>query len=215
MKRLTSIVALNEDGAIGYRNELPWKLKSDLKFFQEKTIGNVVIMGRKTFQSIGKPLPGRFNIVISHNSVLFPESENSVVAISVGEALYRASIAKGYNRNEVYVVGGAQIYSLFAPFVDRYLFTLVDKPVPNADAFFDANVVGDLDNWDFQLITDVVPDRARDDAPFTILQVDARDLAIRTIKRAELIEQYGSKVVAQPSNYRGIQSKYDNRVPAE
>ncbi len=172
MKQLTSIVALNEDGAIGCQNQLPWRLKTDLKFFRSQTLGNVVIMGRKTFESIGKPLPGRHNIVLSHNNVLFAQDENSEVATSIDEALAKAG---KFKRSGIFVVGGASTYEQFAPFVDRYLFTRVCKIIPHADAFFDEGMIGDVNEWDLHLLPGIQPVPGLDEADFAVIEAIHRD----------------------------------------
>jgi dihydrofolate reductase len=77
LRSLTSIVAVNRDGVIGRRNGLPWRLRTDMKFFREQTLDNVVIMGRKTFDSLGRgALPRRYNIIISGHFALFPEDSD-------------------------------------------------------------------------------------------------------------------------------------------
>ncbi|KYC32499.1 hypothetical protein A0J57_09470 [Sphingobium sp. 22B] len=190
MKRLTSIVAVNSEGAIGCNNELPWRLKTDLRFFRDQTLDQVVIMGRKTLDSMRKPLPKRHNIVLSHNAVLFPKTDNSEVATSVAEALVDADKWKG---REVFVVGGAATYKQFAPFVDRYLITMVDKYVPNADAFFDQKIFDDESNWELNLLDEVPLSSEEDEAPFKIFEMlHKRPLEVQA-RRAEVIKVYKSK----------------------
>ena len=147
MRRLTSIVAVNKQGVIGARNSLPWKLKSDLAFFKAQTTHNVVIMGRKTFDSIGqKPLPNRFNIVVSHEFRMFPSSDTCVGATGIGEALAAAENApKAFK--DIFIIGGQSMYEQFAPLVDRYLITVVDKIVDDGDTFFRDSLIGDLLAW--------------------------------------------------------------------
>ncbi|WP_311268366.1 dihydrofolate reductase [Sphingobium sp. WCS2017Hpa-17] len=190
MKRLTSIVAVNSQGAIGCNNELPWRLKTDLRFFREQTLNQVVIMGRKTLDSMGRPLPKRHNIVLSHNSVLFQKTENSEVATSVAEALVDADKRKG---REVFVVGGAATYKLFSPFVDRYLITMVDKDVPNADAHFDQAVFNNEDDWDLHCRDDIKFIPEDDEVPFQVFEMrHKRPLEIEALRDA-LVLQYKSK----------------------
>lgn len=140
---LTSIVAVGLRGEIGVRNELPWRLKSDLRFFKRTTLHNLVIMGRKTFQSIGGCLPSRENIVLSHRPTLFEDHAGCHHSHSVGETLHLREKCAA----EAFVIGGALTYQEFAPFVDRYIVTVVRSAFPAADAFFSEQVIGNEDNW--------------------------------------------------------------------
>lgn len=146
---LTSIVAVGLDGAIGIENRLPWQLKSDLKFFKATTKGNIVIMGRKTYESIGGCLPLRENIVLSHTPQLFPKHEGCSHVHSIGETL---SLRMSWPSKDAFVIGGAQTYKQFAPLVDRYLLTIVNARFPEADAFFDQAIIGDESVWTKKLI---------------------------------------------------------------
>ena len=195
MKNLTSIVAVSTEGAIGCRNELPWKLKTDMKFFREKTTENVVIMGRKTYQSIGGCLPNRMNVVLSHNGILFESTPLCQISLSIAEALYASAQHKG---KEVFVVGGASTYEQFAPLVDRYLITIVDKFVEDADAFFSESVFGDEANWSRTLLSEkLVPD-THDEARFQIFEMLARDSDVRFKKRRKVMEEYASCIKPKP-----------------
>jgi dihydrofolate reductase len=136
MKNLTAIVALNHEGVIGCGNALPWRLKTDMRFFKDQTTGGVVLMGRKTFDSLHqRPLKARHNVVISHHFNLFAETETCKIASGIEDGLFRASLAPRLYK-QAFVIGGASMYDQFAPFVDRYLITLVDKVVPDGDTFF-------------------------------------------------------------------------------
>lgn len=192
MKRLTSIVAVNHDGAIGCQNRLPWRVRSDLQFFRKTTLGNVVIMGRKTFDSLGAPLPGRKNLVVTHGFDLFSETDQLRSAGSIEEALARSSKWCS-RREEVYVVGGASMYEQFAPYVDRYLITRVQKPVPSADTFFDEGMLGDPAGWDLQLVGGGVADGKDDEADFEIFEVSKLDPSSERRRRADAVERLGKK----------------------
>jgi dihydrofolate reductase len=136
MEHLTAIVAINHEGVIGAGNALPWRLKRDMRFFREQTTGNVVLMGRKTFDSLGrKCLPGRYNIIVTHQWTQVPQGDLCKAASGVEDALYRATLAPSLFRG-AFVIGGATVYDQFAPYVDRYLITLVDKKVGDGDTFF-------------------------------------------------------------------------------
>lgn len=128
------IVAMAQNRVIGRNNKLPWYLPNDLKYFKQVTMGKPIIMGRLTYESIGKPLPGRVNIVVTRN----PDwrAEGVRVANSLEEAYSLAmSIAEIDGRDEVMVIGGDQIYQAALPLADRIYLTEVHADV-EGDAFF-------------------------------------------------------------------------------
>ncbi|MDB4837149.1 dihydrofolate reductase [Marinomonas sp.] len=131
---LSLIVAMSTNRTIGINNSLPWHLPNDLKYFKQATMGKPIVMGRKTFESIGKPLPGRRNIVISRDPNYTAEGIDVVdsleAAIELGE-----SICLIDGQEDVMVLGGAQIYQLALEKVDRLYITHVDAEV-EGDAFF-------------------------------------------------------------------------------
>ncbi len=131
------IAAVGRNGEIGLRDGLPWRLPSDLRHFRAETMGKPVIMGRKTFATLGRPLPGRFLIVVSRDPALaVPEGVES--ASSVGEALLRGqAIAAQRGAAEVMVAGGAEIYRAALDRADALCLTEVDLD-PEADSFFPA-----------------------------------------------------------------------------
>lgn len=134
MPRLALIAAVAENGCIGINNQLPWYLPEDLKYFRRLTTGSVVIMGRKTYESIGKPLPNRTNIVISRKAGYHPEGIK--VVSSLEDALDLAAQVSEINGiDDVFVIGGAQIYALALPLANRLYLTEVQKTV-EGDAFF-------------------------------------------------------------------------------
>lgn len=198
MQRLTSIVAVNSAGVIGCGNALPWRLRTDMRFFRETTTDNVVLMGRKTFDSLGrKCLPHRFNVVVSHSFNLFAETAECRSASGIGDALFRATLApKKYS--SVFVIGGASMYAQFAPYVDRYLITLVEKDVPAGDTFFDQSFLGDPDRWEINQLRRVAAGPS-DEAAFSIFEVLARDPAVFRDHRDEAIEvARAASIRAQP-----------------
>lgn len=131
MSRISFIVAVAEDGAMGRDNQLPWHLPDDMRFFKRMTMGKPVIMGRKTFESIGKPLPGRRNIVLTRD--LDYRAAGCTVVHSVLAALEAAGDVP-----EIMIGGGAEIYRLFLPEADRIYLTRVMTTVPDSDTFFPA-----------------------------------------------------------------------------
>ncbi len=132
--RLAMIAALSVNGVIGIGNELPWHLPDDLRHFKRHTLGKPIIMGRKTFESIGKPLPGRTNIVLTSRKNWSPQGVAVVAALD--EALVLAkSIVEEQGGEEVMVIGGAQIYRLALPHCSRLYLTRVAVTI-EGDAFF-------------------------------------------------------------------------------
>lgn len=128
--KLSIIVATAENGAIGLNNQLLWHLPDDLKFFKQHTLNKPVIMGRKTYESIGrKPLPKRTNVVISRDKK-YPVAEGVLLFDSFFDALQHLQ-----NEDELFVIGGAQLYDLAWPLCNRLYRTLVHAS-PNADTFF-------------------------------------------------------------------------------
>ena len=128
---ITLVVAAAENNAIGKNNQLLWHLPNDLKFFKNTTWGMPVIMGRKTFESVNKPLPGRINIVITRQ----PEwaAEGVIVAKDIGDAIKKAEAT---NCKEIFVIGGGEIYWQSIGIADRIYLTRVHKDFPDADAYF-------------------------------------------------------------------------------
>lgn len=125
---LAIIVAVADNGVIGRDNALPWKLSEDLRYFKRMTMGKPVIMGRKTFESIGKALPGRTNIVISRNSAF--TAEGIKVTSSFGEALHLAEQAVSHDGgDEAVVIGGSAIYRAAIPLAERLYVTEVHASV--------------------------------------------------------------------------------------
>jgi dihydrofolate reductase len=114
------IVAMDEAGGIAWHGKLPWHLPAELKLFKQTTTGHYILMGRKTFQTIGKPLPGRTTIVITHQ--LNFRSEGCLVTHSLEEGL---AIARSNGEDEVFVCGGGEIYRQALPIADRIYLTLV------------------------------------------------------------------------------------------
>ncbi|WP_417428551.1 dihydrofolate reductase [Kiloniella sp.] len=134
MTTISLIVAHGKNRAIGKDNVMPWHIPGDLKFFKAQTLGKPVVMGRKTFQSIGRPLPGRLNIVITRDGNF--AAEGVYLSKSLEEALDLArEEVKRQGGDELMVIGGAQIYSQAIDLADRLYITEVDLE-PEADAFF-------------------------------------------------------------------------------
>lgn len=128
---ISSIVATSNNNAIGVDNDLPWHMPADLKFFKETTLGHYVLMGRKSFESVGRPLPGRTNIVVTRNKN-FQYSGVKVVH-SIVEGL---RFAMQHEQQELFILGGSNIYFQTMPIWDKLYVTKIDTEVPHATAFF-------------------------------------------------------------------------------
>ncbi len=126
------IVAIADNNAIGRNNELLWHISEDLRFFKRTTLGSPVIMGRKTFESIGRALPGRVNIVVSRG---FSTGEEVEVVNSLEDAF---AVAEDTNLEKCFVIGGGQIYAQALDFADRLVVTHVHAVIEDADTFFPA-----------------------------------------------------------------------------
>jgi dihydrofolate reductase len=189
MRRLTSIVACANNGAIGASNRLPWRVRSDMQFFRRTTLDQVVIMGRKTQQSLGGCLPRRNNVVVTHGFALFDSKVNCRSAGSIEEALVVADeITK--KSQETYVVGGATMYEQFAPYVERYLITKIDKFVPDADTHFREEWLGDPSNWIVSLLEEGKADGDGNEADYKIYEYVSRESVLIRDKREAVFEQY-------------------------
>ncbi len=134
---LSAIVAMSEDGLIGTGNNLPWHLPHDLKRFKSLTMGHPMVMGRKTYEAIGRPLPGRTSIVLTRNPE-YRAPEGVVVVPSLEQALNACP-----EDTEVFVIGGAAVYRAALPRVERLYVTLVHG-TPEGDIYFPDE---DLRQW--------------------------------------------------------------------
>ena len=135
-QNINIIVAMNTKNVIGVNNQLPWHITEDLKFFKEMTLNKTIIMGRKTFDSINRPLPKRENIIITRNKSFFAPG---VKVVSSLEEAY--DISKG---KEVFVIGGGEIFTEALNKAVRMYITIIDIDVKNPSVFF-PNV--DYENW--------------------------------------------------------------------
>ena len=122
------IVARSKNNVIGKNGQIPWKIKGEQKQFKELTTGNTVVMGRKTYEEIGRPLPNRKNIVVSSTKRF--EDENLKTAHSLQEAIEKAETP------DIYIAGGCGLFQEAIPLVDRMYITEVDLTVEDGDVFF-------------------------------------------------------------------------------
>lgn len=120
--RISLIVAMSRNGVIGKDNRLPWHLPADLKRFKELTMGHTIVMGRKTWESIGRLLPGRRSVIVTRNAAV--RVEGAVMADTI-----EAAIAAGESDDEIFIIGGEQIFRLALPIADRIYLTTVQTDV--------------------------------------------------------------------------------------
>jgi dihydrofolate reductase len=163
---ISIIVAMDENGGIGIHNHLPWRLSKDLKRFKQLTMGHHIIMGRNTFESIGKPLPGRHMIIISRNPSY--QAKDCLVLPSLEEAL---STARNNGDNEAMICGGASVYTAALPLADRIYLTRVHATLP-ADTFFPTF---DKNNWKIKSTSNYEADEKNEySTTFQILERQAQ-----------------------------------------
>ncbi|WP_116106473.1 dihydrofolate reductase [Lewinella sp. IMCC34191] len=129
--KLSAIVATDRIGTIGKDGEIPWYLPADLRYFKRVTLGHPIIMGRKTFRSIGRPLPKRTNIVLTRDP--FFTATGVVVVHSLREAVGHPAVTES---EEAFIVGGGEIYRDSLPFISTVYRTIVDAEIKDGDAFF-------------------------------------------------------------------------------
>lgn len=131
---ITLIAAIDRNSALGYQNQLLCTLKKDMEHFKQLTMGNHIVMGRKTFESIGRALPGRTNLVLTRDTEYDPYPDIHVYD-SVSDILWEY---EEYSDSEadLYVIGGSQVYSQFLPYADTIELTIINHSFPNADVFF-------------------------------------------------------------------------------
>lgn len=165
---LCLVVAAAENGVIGRSGKLPWHIPSDLKTFKQLTLGRPVVMGRRTFASIGRPLPGRDNIVVTRDRTFAPAEV--LVATSVQEALQRArERASVLGVDEIMVIGGADIYAQTLPHADRIYLTRVHAQ-PDGDARF---ADPDPSTWQCTSKMPIIGE-AKDEFPCTLMVYERR-----------------------------------------
>jgi dihydrofolate reductase len=172
--RVSLIVAVAENEVIGRDGGLPWRLSSDLKTFRRLTMGTPLIMGRKTFDSIGKPLDGRDNIVVTRDP--FFEVAGVSACPTVSEALTLARVlATTRGADEIMVIGGAAIYEAVMPVADRIYFTQVHAK-PHGDRHFAAL---DENVWR-EVSRQALPQGERDEHASTLIVYERKSATVST-----------------------------------
>lgn len=153
---ISLIVAMSENGAIGKDNRMLWHLPAELAHFKRTTLNKTIVMGRKTYESVGRPLPKRRNVILTSQKQL--EIEGCEIVHSVEETVQK------YSDGELMITGGGEIYKLFLPIADTLYVTKVDVKITNADAFFP-----EIDENVFQLISsETVKKDEKNEFDFTI-----------------------------------------------
>ena len=130
---ISFIVAVSENNAIGIKNTLPWHLPEDLKFFKRTTLGKPVIMGRKTFESLGRPLPGTIEYLCFRGNKDLVLPEGVLLCDDINGAIERL---QKENAEEGFIIGGGKVFETTMSLVDRMYITRVHANIPDADAFF-------------------------------------------------------------------------------
>ncbi|MEZ5844896.1 MAG: dihydrofolate reductase [Hyphomicrobiaceae bacterium] len=169
-------MAAAENGVIGRGGALPWRMPADLKAFRRLTLGKPVVMGRRTFESIGRPLDGRDNVVITRGGAVQPDVGGRLhVAADIAQAIALGRrLAAMAGVHEVMVIGGAEIYRSALPFADRIYLTRIHA-MPEGDATFSDP---DPDIW-AEVSRDVLPRGNKDEHDATLVVYERRDGHVR------------------------------------
>lgn len=141
---ISLVVAADKNGVIGKDNKLPWKLPNDLAYFKSLTLGNRVLMGRNTYNSIGHPLDGRDNIVVTSKPLDYPEGSR----ITLRNNLINTLLEFGNNNAELFVIGGASVYEQALPYATRIYLTRINEE-------FDGDTYFNFNEDEFKLVTRV------------------------------------------------------------
>jgi len=136
---LSAIVAMSENRVIGHHNQLPWHLPADLKHFKTITTGHPILMGRKTYESIGKPLPHRSNLILTHEATF--KAPGAIVVHSLEAAFLKAHQLAA---TELFVIGGAQIYQQLLPAIQQIYLTLIHSRF-EGDTYFPELAINEWD----------------------------------------------------------------------
>lgn len=134
---LSHIVAASKNGVISHQGKMPWHIPEDLRFFHKKTSGHSVIMGRKTFEAIGKPLKNRFNVILTRQKQTTPlfSHPHIILTSSLKAAIQKCMEKKNQYGSEIFIIGGGEIYQQSLSLVNRIYLTLIDKNL-KGDTFY-------------------------------------------------------------------------------
>lgn len=162
---ISSIVAVSENDVIGVDNDLPWRLPSDLKFFKETTHGHHILLGRKNYDSIGRPLPGRTNIIVTRNKEFYHSA--LVIKYDIMSAI---EYSRKAGEKELFIIGGEQIYKQTMSLWDRLYLTRVHTKIDNGTAFFPE---WDVNEWELKSSTKKTAD-AKNPIDHTFLKYERK-----------------------------------------
>ncbi|CAN5297987.1 N/A [soil metagenome] len=137
---IIGIVAIAKDFAIGKNGKLPWHHPADLKFFRKTTMDNAIVMGSTTWRSIGRPLPGRLNIILTRSRDVF--APDTVLKLSSKEEIIE--LARFLDR-DLFVIGGAKVFASFADVIERWIVTTVPDTVDDADTFMPSDFLSEFE----------------------------------------------------------------------
>ncbi len=146
---IIGIAAVDRKNAIGKGGKLPWHYSADMKFFRETTTGHAVVMGRKTWLTIGKPLKDRLNIVLSRDSSIEPQDSLLVLTDVDSVISFNNSLT-----TDLFVIGGGQIYQAFLPHIEKWIITEVPLTVSGADAFMPDGYLEGFEEVDSKTLED-------------------------------------------------------------
>jgi dihydrofolate reductase len=146
---IIGIVAVDRNLAIGRGGTLPWHYSADLKFFKQTTLGNAVVMGNRTWQSLKKPLPDRLNVVLTSGTG--NDAVDSVVRLPTVQSIL--TLAKTLT-GDLFVIGGAKTYEAFLPHIDQWIVTEIPLSVEQADTFVPANLLGGFELYEVRQLDD-------------------------------------------------------------
>lgn len=140
---IIGIVAVDQNGAIGKDGSIPWHYSADLKFFKRQTTANACVMGRRTWLSLGKPLPNRLNIVMSKGALI--QAQESVIVL--GDKLSVLSL-RPYLACDLFIIGGEQVYRTFLDVIDKWIVTEIPLKVEDADTFMPEDYLSGFKPYD-------------------------------------------------------------------
>ncbi|WP_082476609.1 dihydrofolate reductase [Methylobacterium sp. Leaf99] len=210
MPSISYIVARSSPGGvIGCENQLPWKLKTDMKFFRSVTQGNAVIMGRKTFESLGRPLPNRTNIILSTEKSGL--ADGTIWVNTPENALYIADLFSILGaRTEIFVIGGAQIYKVFTSMFTKIYLTEVFHQFQGGDAFFRNKF--DRREWDI-VQENTYPASDQDEFPFRICVMEKK---IKYTRNRDITEFYVNNKFMNTDSYpESLQGDLQRRIDSQ
>jgi len=146
---IIGIVAVDRNGAIGKGGRLPWHYSADIKFFKETTTGHACVMGHRTWLTLKKPLPHRLNIVLSKQSEVQPQED-----VIVRRDLESVLSLKLKPEQHLFVIGGAKVYQVFLPYIERWIVTEVPLTVEDADTFMPSNYLEGFEAYKLRQLED-------------------------------------------------------------